>query len=95
MEDYMTDSTKEILNESLKALHAERLPAWVVDRLAKEFAEKAKATLRKLAVREITTKKIARVFADGRGIEEEGSRGETAVSPAGEQALSNEVRQGL
>ena len=94
VEDYMKDLPREILHESLAALHAERLPVWVVERLANEFAMKAQTQLRKLAAREITNRKIARLFAVGRG-NEEGFRGETVVSPPDEQALSNKVRQGL
>jgi hypothetical protein len=95
MEDFMKDTTKEILNESLAALDAQRLPAWVVDRLAGEFGAKAEKQLRRLAEREITNKKIARIFADAGPGMEAGCRGETVVSPPAEQARSNEVRQGL
>jgi hypothetical protein len=90
----MNDMAKEILRESLTQLGAERLPTWVVERLAADFTSKANVRLRKLAAREITNRKIARLFAAGRGAEE-GFRGETAVSPPDEQARANEVRQGL
>lgn len=90
----MKDLSGEILQESLIALHAERLPSWVVERLASDFNAKALVKLRQLATREITNRKIARLFTVGRG-NEEGFRGETVVSPPDEQARSNEVRQGL
>ncbi len=90
----MKDLPREILHESLAALNAERLPSWVVDRLASDFNAKAVVKLRALAAREITNRKIARLFAAGRG-NEEGCRGETRVFPPAEQARSNEVRQGL
>jgi hypothetical protein len=90
----MKDSVHEVIEESLASLHADRLPKWVAERLANDFATKAKAKLAKLAKREITNKKIARLFAAGRGAEE-GSRGETEVSPPGEQGPAHEVSQGL
>jgi len=86
---------KEILRGSLERLNAERLPSWVTERLAKDFTTKAESKLRRLAAREITNKKIARIFAAGGREGKEGSRGETAVSPPGEQGPANEVRQGL
>ena len=86
---------REILQDGLARLNAERLPAWVTARLANDFTVKAETKLRRLAAREITNKKIARIFAAGGREDEEGSRGETAVSPPGEQGPANEVRQGL
>jgi hypothetical protein len=91
----MKVTVKDIARESLAALQADRLPPWVVDRLTNDFLAKANARLRRLAAREITNKKIARIFAAGGRTGEEGSRGETAVSPPGEQGPANEVRQGL
>lgn len=90
----MKDILGEILHESLTTLHADRLPPWVTERLASDFGQKATAKLRRLAAREITIRKIARVFASGAGTDG-GCRGETLVSSPAEQALSNEVRQGL
>jgi|GEM_PF-4959532 len=90
----MKDLPREILRESLISLNAERLPSWVVDRLASDFNAKAVVKLRALAAREITNRKIARLFAAGRG-NEEGCRGETRVSPPAEQGLANGVSQAL
>jgi hypothetical protein len=86
---------KETLQAGLARLDAERLPSWVTERLASDFTTKAESNLRRLAAREITNKKIARIFAAGGREGKEGSRGETAVSPPGEQGPANEVRQGL
>lgn len=88
------DMAKEILKESLADLGADRLPNWVVDRLTADFTAKATVKLRVLAAREITNRKIARLFAAGPGTKE-GFRGETVVSPPDEQGPANEVRQGL
>ena len=93
VEDYMKDLPREILQESLIALHAERLPSWVVERLASDFNMKVLVNLRQLAAREITNRKIARLFTAGRGNEER-FRGETVVSPPDEQARSNSGETG-
>jgi len=90
----MKDNIRSILEETLTLLHADRLPEWVIARLASDFAVKANTRLRKLAAREVTNRKIARLFAAGRECEE-GSRGETRVSPLGEQGPANGVSQGL
>jgi hypothetical protein len=90
-----TDILTQVLRTGLARLNAERLPPWVTERLAKDFTTKAESKLRQLGAREITNKKIARIFAAGGRESKEGSRGETTVSPPGEQGPANEVRQGL
>jgi len=90
----MKDRINSVIHEMLKKLEANRLPPWLIERLANEFSAKANENLRKLAAREITHKKLARLFAAGEQ-KEAGCRGETLVSPPAEQGTANEVRQGL
>jgi len=80
-------SSKTLLNERLKALQCETIPAWLPDRLLplveKEVAstnDKMGKQLNRRIARTITTKSIAKAFLAGPAVGE-GSKGEALPPP--------------
>jgi hypothetical protein len=84
---------KQIALSRLTALGCEMLPPAVSKLVVSSFVERAEQRLTRLARREITVPKIAKLFTQGLAIEGE-SKGETAVSHFGEAGPSNEVSHG-
>jgi hypothetical protein len=80
---------REVAMSRLAEIGCEQLPPGVVVLIVSGFVERAELRLKRLARREVTVPKIAKLFAQGLA-----TKGETTVSSFGEAGPSNEVSHG-